>query len=155
MAQKSKKFVDLDNARQEDQAAVMQKIASAKHCPFCKKNLNKYHQQPIIRETDFWYLTPNQWPYKNTKHHFLAIYKEHITNLTGLDPKAGGDLLSLFSWVEKKYNLPGGGLIMRFGSTDYSAGSVNHIHAQLIVPDITNPNYEPVWVPLGKYPDKL
>ena len=148
----SKQFVDLDNARVEEQKQVMQDIISADHCPFCAENLEKYHRQPIIKETEHWVLTKNQWPYNNTKLHLLAIYKQHVTNLADLEPIAGKELLELFQWVEKEYSVPGGGWAMRFGDTDYSAGTVAHIHSQFLVPDIHRPDYnqKPVKIKIGK-----
>lgn len=145
-------FVDLDNAREDDQKKVMQDIIAADHCPFCLENLTKYHQQPILRETAHWVLTPNQWPYQNTLVHLLAIYKHHATKLTQLDPQSGGELIELMQWAETEYDAPGGAWAMRFGDTDYSAGTVNHIHAQFIVPDIHQPNYldHPVKLKIGK-----
>lgn len=151
----SQQYVDLDNARQQDQAQVMKDIIDAGHCPFCEQNLRRYHRQPIIKETRHWLLTPNQWPYEYTKYHWLAIYREHVTDLQSIEPIAGQELIELFAWLEKKYQLPGGGWCMRFGDSNYSAGSVNHIHAQFIIPDITVDGYQPVRVKLGKSPDKL
>jgi hypothetical protein len=119
----SKQFVDLENARKDDQRVVMADIVDAAHCPFCSENLRKYHKQPIIRETDFWVLTTNQWPYKHTKNHLLAIYKHHAVKLAELDPAAGTDLLLLLQWAEAEYQVPGGGWAMRFGDTNYSAGT--------------------------------
>jgi len=146
------KFADVDNAREETQKQVMQEILDADHCPFCTENLATYHQQETLRETDHWLLTTNQWPYQHTQLHLLLIYKEHVTNLAGINPKAGVELLKLAQWAEREYNIPGGGLAMRFGDTDYSAGTVAHLHAQLLVPDIHHPNYldKPVRIKIGK-----
>lgn len=145
-----KKFVDIDNSREADQRAVMEKIVSADHCPFCSENLRQYHNQPIIKETNFWMLTTNQWPYKHTKLHLLAIYKQHAVRLRELNPLAGSELLELFQWVEREHQVPGGGWAMRFGDTDYSAGTVAHLHAQFVVPDFESPGYEPVRIKIGK-----
>lgn len=145
-----KPFVDLDNARQDGQRDVMEDIIAADHCPFCAENLQKYHKQPILRETEYWLLTPNQWPYDHTKVHLLAIYKTHAERLSELAPEAGKDLLELMQWAEKEYDVPGGGWAMRFGDTDYSAGTVLHIHAQFLVPDLSSPGYEPVRIKIGK-----
>ena len=144
--------IDLDNARVKEQKKVMTNILQADHCPFCSENLKKYHRKPIIKETKYWILTKNQWPYQHTQLHLLAIYKNHKTNLADLKPEAGQELIKLFQWVEKEYNVPGGGFVMRFGDTDYSAGTVAHIHAQFLVPDIHHPSYleKPVKVKIGK-----
>lgn len=146
----SKSFVDIANARKDDQRTVMQDILAENHCPFCSENLHKYHKQPIIRETAFWTLTTNQWPYEHTKLHLLAIYKHHAVKLAELDPVAGTDLLQLFQWAEAEYQVPGGGWAMRFGDTNYSAGTVAHLHAQFVVPDLESPGYEPVRIKIGK-----
>lgn len=144
------KFVDLDNAREDEQRAVMEQIINAGHCPFCRENLAKYHKKEILQEGRFWLLTENQWPYDFTKVHLLAIYKEHAENLSELNPKSGEELLRLMQWAEKQYQVPGGAWAMRFGSTEYSAGTVNHIHVQFISPDISDPDYECVRLKIGK-----
>ena len=148
----TKKFVDLDNARVDDQKSVMRTIINAEHCPFCLENLHKYHKQPILKEGKYWLLTTNQWPYQNTKIHLLLIYKTHVETLGELDPAAGVELLEFAQWAEKEYAIPGGGLAIRFGDTNYSAGTVAHLHAQLLQPDIDAPNYDekPVKVKIGK-----
>lgn len=148
----SKQFVDLDNARLAEQKQVMRNIEDAAHCPFCAENLAKYHKRPILKEGKYWLVTENQWPYQHTKHHFLLIYKKHVENITELTPPAGAELIELAQWLIKKYQIPGGGLVMRFGDTNYSAGTVNHLHAQLLQPDIHAPGYAsaPVRVKIGK-----
>lgn len=142
--------VDLDNARVDEQRQVMQEIMQADHCPFCSENFEKYNKQPILRAGKYWFVTNNQWPYAFTKLHLLFIYKTHVTHLTEIDPEAGRELIELAQWAQAEYAVPGGGLAMRFGDTDYSAGSVSHLHAQFLVPDIEAEGYEPVRVKIGK-----
>lgn len=146
----TQKFVDMDNARYDDQKEIMEEIIRAQHCPFCLENIRNYHKQPILKEGRYWLITQNQWPYKHTKVHLLAIYKEHATNLAELDSKSGNELLDLLKWAELEYKIPGGGWAMRFGDTNYSAGTVNHLHVQFIQPDLEDPQYEPVRIKLGK-----
>jgi ATP adenylyltransferase len=145
-------FVDLDNARVQEQRQVMQQIIDADHCPFCLENLEEYHKVPILKMGQYWFVTHNQWPYQHTKIHLLIILKEHKEDLSELDPAVGQELLELAKWGQQEFHIPGGGLSLRFGETDYSAATVKHLHAQLIQPDIYHPNYEtaPVRVKLGK-----
>ena len=152
-----KPTVDLDNAREAEQVRVMKRIIKAGDCPFCLKNLRKYHKQPILKETKHWLLTKNQWPYPNTAVHLLAIYKHHAERLADLVPGAGADLLELMQWAEKEFQAPGGGWCMRFGDTDYSAGTIRHIHVQFLVPDIKAPDYDakPVRIKIGKTKKKI
>ena len=145
-------FIDVDNSRFDEQRSVMKKIMAAGHCPFCWENLQKYHKLPILKEGQYWRLTTNQWPYTHTQIHLLAILKEHKETLSELDPQCGQELIEMFAWAEKNFSVPGGGFVIRFGDTDYSAGTVAHLHAQFLVPDIHDPDYDskPVRVKIGK-----
>ncbi|NCO12208.1 MAG: hypothetical protein COZ34_03525 [Candidatus Pacebacteria bacterium CG_4_10_14_3_um_filter_34_15] len=145
-----KQFVDLDNAREDEQKQVMEEIIKAGHCPFCQENFKLYNSQTSLRDGKYWFMIKNRWPYKNTKVHLIAIYKQHATNLDDIDSESGKELLDFLKWAEKEYDVPGGGWSMRFGDTDYSAGTVNHIHVQFIQPDINAPEYKPVKIKIGK-----
>lgn len=152
MLKANKHYVDLDNSRLEEQKKVMENIIKADHCPFCPQHLKKYHHKAILKTGRYWLLTENQWPYLHTKVHLLAIYHQHVEKLADLNIEAGKELFQLMQWAEKKYQIPGGALCLRFGRTDYSAGTVKHLHAQLIQPDIHHPDYlqEPVKLKIGK-----
>jgi diadenosine tetraphosphate (Ap4A) HIT family hydrolase len=152
-AKKNPKLLDMDNARHDDQREYMQEIIEAGVCPFCLDQIkHKYNKEPVIKETKYWLLAKNHWPYVHTKLHLIAIYRKHAENIDDLDPEAGQDLFELVQWVNKNYDLPGGAVTMRFGDSDYSASSVVHIHAHIIVPDIEDPNYldKPVRFKIGK-----
>ncbi len=149
------KFVDTRHSRSDEQREVMRQIVEAGHCPFCPPNLKLWHNRPILREGEFWILTPSRWPYPHTALHLLAIAKTHVEKLSELPPEAGQDLFELFQWAEKEFDLPGGALAMgaialRFGDTDYTGATVKHLHAQLIIPDIHAPDYEKLRLPIGR-----
>lgn len=148
-------YVDVDNSRLPDQREQMDIIAKNNHCPFCAENLVKYHPLPTLKLGKHWLVTENQWPYDHTKHHFLLITREHKVSPIELTPEAAAELIELTNWLITEYNIPGGGLAMRFGDSNYSAGSVTHLHAQLIQPDIEAEDYEPVRVKLGKYKEQI
>lgn len=143
-------FVDIDNSRVEEQRREMEKIIEAGHCPFCAENLHLYHKVPNDLEGKYWIITPNQWPYENTKHHYLAILKRHVEQLYELTHDEGGELLEMLGKLQKKLDIPGGGFAMRFGDTNYSAGTVKHLHAQFIIPDIDKPDFQPTRFKIGK-----
>lgn len=144
-----KQYVDLDNARLTEQREAMERILARDHCPFCPENLALEHKEPILREGKYWVLTKNQWPYKNTKTHLLIILKEHTETFSGIGPEAGREFFELLRWIEKEFAPVGGGVCMRFGDTAFSAGTVRHLHAQLIVPDRESESYEPVFFKIG------
>lgn len=146
---KQQDLINMGHARTDEQRAVMQKILEEGHCPFCTENLEKYHQQPIIKEGKYWLLTPNQWPYKFTRLHLLAIAKTHAEKISELPPEAYADLFELLSWAEKEYSLKSGAIGLRFGNTSGTGATVLHLHAHLIVADREAPGYEKVRFPVG------
>lgn len=145
-----KTYVNLQNARVEEQRQVMEQIVQDQVCPFCPDSLSKYHKRPILREGIYWVLTENQWPYEHTKQHLLAITKEHIEDLDELSPEAFAELMEHFKWAITDREIPGGGISMRFGDPEKSGGTVRHLHAQLVEPDLNDPAYEPVRIKIGQ-----
>jgi diadenosine tetraphosphate (Ap4A) HIT family hydrolase len=126
----------------------MEEIAANNHCPFCIENLNKYHKNPIIKDGKYWILTDNQWPYENIKNQLLAIYKTHVEHISEMDPAAGAELIEMFKEEVIKRNIPGGGIMMRFGSNPEKGSygnSVLHLHAHMIEPDLDALEPEEKW----------
>lgn len=148
------RHIHLENARTEDQKKVMRQITLDGGCPFCKANLSKYHKKPILKSGKYWLLTTNQWPYENTKHHLLAIAKQHVESFDEMHPEAGAELFKLFSGAIKKYSIKGGGLAIRFGDLSKPASSVKHLHAHLIEPDVRNPKHKDVIFKMSKNPKR-
>jgi diadenosine tetraphosphate (Ap4A) HIT family hydrolase len=132
-------FVNLDNARLEEQRKVMQAIAERGECPFDEENLAKTHGQPILRRGEQWTLTYNQWPYDNTKLHLLAITRYHAHSLGDLRSGAGEELFEHLKWAEDEFFIAAGGLGMRFGNIKLNGATVDHLHAHLIVADPKKP----------------
>ncbi len=132
------RFVNLKASRSEAQLEVMKEIQRTGDCPFCVENLAKYHKNPILKEGKYWVITDNQWPYKKVKHQVLAIHKEHIEHLGDLSSEAGCELMEFFAEEARERNMSGGGVAIRFGSSEHGnyGSSVLHIHAHLIEPDL-------------------
>lgn len=147
-----KPFVETANARLEEQRTVMEQIQKDGVCPFCQENLAKYHKAPIIKQTQGWILTENQWPYENTRIQLLAITTRHKENLYDLSTDEWRELGSLFSWAQRNYRLASGGLVLRFGQASGSGATVQHLHAQLLsarITDKADPSYKPVRFRIG------
>lgn len=123
-------------SRTPEQKAVMEKIATDGVCPFCvdfcEGTTPKYHTKPILKDTEKWIITENFHPYEGAIHHFILLVKRHITTMSELTPEEWEDARQVTLWAEKEYGLLGGALLMRFGDTNYTGGSVNHLHLQLI-----------------------
>lgn len=127
--------VNLDNARLEEQRHVMEGIVEDDVCPFCPDHLEKYHKQPALRHGEHWILTPNQWPYENTRVHLLAISAYHAENLSDLREGSLDELQEHLQWAEFTYKVSAGGLAMRFGDVMKNGATVNHLHGHFIVPE--------------------
>ena len=144
-----KRTVNISHARTAFQRDVMKRVVRDKVCPFCTEHFLKYHTKPIIQEGRYWILTENFEPYKGSKHHLLAVAKKHVQHFSDLSPKAQTELFTLFGAEARKRNIPGGALFMRFGDTDYTGGTVEHLHAQLVSGGKHGKGKEPLITYLG------
>lgn len=142
-------FVVVHHSRGQEQRTVMDKIQESIECPFCPENLTKYHKQEIIQHGQYWLLTKNQWPYEHTSQHFLLISKIHAQKLGDLPSGSGEEMLAMIQWIEEEFSIASGSLFLRFGDPRHNGGSVNHLHFQLIVPDLSDPGWDKLKVKLG------
>lgn len=150
MNQLSKTGLNHDNARTEEQKRLMARIEKDGVCPFCAEHFRKYHPKPILKETDYWFVTENMSPYEGTSLHILFVYKpEHATHPEEISPEAFADLHNLLQWTTTTYDVEGGSFFMRFGNTAYNGSSVAHLHAQLIVGKAQDVTSEPLKIKLG------
>lgn len=130
------KHVNIDNSRGTDVTAALQKIEAEKICPFCGKDyLTKEHKKPILEETGHWLATENRWPYKGSRNHLLFIHKKHADHLNQVSASAWNELKDLVDKMVSRFNIPGATLLLRFGDSRHTGGTVTHLHAQLISGD--------------------
>lgn len=104
-------------------------------CPFCQINpeVNK-----VLYNNDSWRIWQNPVPGK--KHQALHLVVAHTYHLTGLDEfkgQDGVDLIDAIKWANDNFNIPGGGIMMRFGDPLLNAGTIRHLHFNIQVPDGT------------------
>jgi diadenosine tetraphosphate (Ap4A) HIT family hydrolase len=134
MSDDTKKFVELDNSRTDDQRSVMEQIVEAKHCPFCPEHLRKYHREPIIKHGIGWTLTHSQWPYPRTQKHLLLIANRHIERFEELTLGEKVEYWNMLDFAVREFDIEGGLQGMRFGDPAFSGATVRHLHGQLIIP---------------------
>lgn len=150
MNDKTKTGLNHHNVRTKEQKELMAQIEKDGVCPFCAEYFRKYHPKPILKETDWWFVTENMSPYAGTKMHFLFVYKPtHISSPENINPEGTQDLFTLMNWVIQEYNIGGGAFFMRFGDTSYNGSSVEHLHAQLVVGEKEGDDVEALRVKLG------
>jgi len=146
----SKAGLDHKEARTEEQKKLMDQIEQDGVCPFCSAHFKQYHPKPIIKETEYWFVTTNMSPYEGTVHHFLFVYKpSHIISPANMNSEASAELFALIGEQVTANNMPGGAFFMRFGEGGYSGSSVEHLHAQLIIGEKRGEDTEGLKVKLG------
>ena len=146
---KNKSFVNLDNARLDEQRRVMKNILDNQECPFCPEYLDKYHKQEILRQGIHWILTKNQWPYKNTDVHLLAIAAYHAEKLADLRKGSFDELQGYMVWAEHEFKVCAGTIAVRFGDSSLNGATVRHLHVHFIVPSPDKPDNEKVRFKIG------
>lgn len=124
---------NFEHARTKEQIEVMKKAQQNGGCPFCWAVLENHHPKPIIKKGKWWWVSENGWPYEGTKLHLMFFYKDHISKISEINPDAFEELQELLTWIEKKYKIKGGGFFIRFGETERTGSSVQHLHAQLVI----------------------
>lgn len=128
-----KKYVDLENVRNEHQKAIYKKIEDAGIDPFSLEHFQKNHPHPILFENNSWFVTQNAFPYENTSLHILLVHKDFITSIEEISNTAWLDLQQSINYCITNFNLKSGGFFMRFGDTSKTGSSVTHLHAHIIV----------------------
>lgn len=141
-------FVNPRFARKGEYEQIIKKIISERHCPFCAENF-KYHKNPILKKTNNWFITESSWPYKNSERHFLIIGKKHKEYFPELSLNDFKEVKNLANWAIKKFKIKGGGLTLRFGDTNRTGSTVNHLHFHLIIPKLKFKKSLPVNFPIG------
>ncbi|MFH1171135.1 MAG: dihydrofolate reductase [bacterium] len=145
-------LVTLEHARNDSQRQLMERILGTETCPFCPAGEGYAEMEDVVRKGRFWDIRPNRWPYPNTRLHLLFILHRHVGTVSELRPVEWEELLELIRWAEARYGITGGSIGIRFGNPSETGATVRHLHAHLIVPDLTviaDPSYERVRFPMG------
>lgn len=147
--------LDLDNARHQDQKDKMKQYLEAGTSPFFADKIVEDGYQTIVKQGKYWYITQNRWPYEHTKYHYLIIANQYWTTLDEVTPAASAEVIPLTNWLAHHLNVAGGAICLRFGDSNYSGGTIDHLHWQFIIPDLEAPDYERVRFSIGKKRENL
>jgi diadenosine tetraphosphate (Ap4A) HIT family hydrolase len=105
-------------------------------CPFC---LPLGEQNVVLMENERWRLWANPFPHLNTARHWILAHVRHITNCRDITPEDFAAAGEIYCRVLSSTAIEGGGFVMRFGSPEFSAASVLHLHANIIEPHGNGP----------------
>jgi len=109
--------------------------ALAGACPFCTPD-PKYNViiegLPSARSLRVWPCRPAE---KNTRLHFLICPIRHVTSILQLSPDEWLEARSLIGDLAEIYKIPFRGILIRDGDATKSAGTIQHLHIHVMVPD--------------------
>ena len=125
---------NISNSRTSEQIARMQSTVGKGICPLCNGNGFRKNNRVIWRGK-YWRAWFNRFAYPNHATHIVIATIKHVTSILDLPPEAGMEWLVLNQLLIKKYNLPGGALVWRFGLDELSGCTLFHCHTHIQVPD--------------------
>jgi ATP adenylyltransferase len=135
---------ELRHARVEAQKAKMEKLIAEGICAFCDEHFEDFHDNPVEFRTEHWIVSKNDYPYERTTLHLLLVSRKHVMAFGELSPEARADFMEAIAEIEKRWKLPSYAVGIRVGEPERNGGSVEHLHAHVIVGDTDDPAHEPV-----------
>jgi D-beta-D-heptose 7-phosphate kinase/D-beta-D-heptose 1-phosphate adenosyltransferase len=130
ITEKTYKFIDPKNVRFKSQLDIMLKKEADGQDPLDPEVID----QPILFETDFWYVSQNRFPYDEIEYQFLIASRYPIYKPEDMTKEMWIDLKNVWRKLVLDFNIPGGALCYRFGDTNYSGASLTRLHSHLIMP---------------------
>lgn len=121
------------NARSEEQATEMRRLEKQKICVFCPEGLVAVGQE-IVHRTDHWTVTPNRFPYPDTRRHLLLVPYSHVSDVLELSVVAKADYYAAVRWAVMEYALSSYKIIARNGDPRKTGASIVHLHVHLVEP---------------------
>lgn len=103
-------------------------------CPFCTIDRS---YNTIIHDGGNFYVLLCRPPEKNTRLHFLFVPKRHVKSMDELSQSEAFSLLNAMRKIRKEYGIISSGILIRDGNATLSAGTIEHLHIHMMVPDGT------------------
>lgn len=145
--------VYLYGCRTFQQYCKTRRIYEIGHCDFCNWETN-WKPQDIFFQSPFVVGGVNQYKKTEHEHHLLVLpTRSHVTALADFSDREWVHVLHALVEAEKRFQIKGGGLVARIGDPRYHCGTIEHWHANFIVPDLASG--KEVRPPLAKTPAEL
>lgn len=117
-------------------------------CPFCQ--IDPIHT--VLYDQDGWiaWEVPQNFTTRTSTLSLQLLFfpKRHIRRLVELTESEQLGFFTVDRWAHTRFDIPGGGIVMRHGDMRYNVGTIMHLHATNMVP-ILNAK-EAVIVPFHK-----
>lgn len=143
---------NLSAARYSEQKAHMKSLAERNVCAFCYQNIPAEQKNPIELETKHWVVKKNDYPYEHTSLHLIMIPKQHVSTFSQLTTSAQADFGRAITETENHFNLDSYAIGMRSGDFRYNGGSVEHIHAHIVVGERDQEHFQAVRFKMSSRP---
>lgn len=106
------------------------------HCEFCSLDPAV---NVILFEDDYvqCWSVPSAFLRKELKHHLVVIPKRHVRYPWDLMYIEHVSIAKAMEYLAGQYNLAGGIVATRFGDMELNAGTVPHLHTNIMVPNGT------------------
>jgi diadenosine tetraphosphate (Ap4A) HIT family hydrolase len=140
----SEKGYNMRNARVKAQMVKMQELMDRGICAFCEEHFEEYHDNPVELKTKYWIVTKNDYPYERTQLHLMLVPRVHVRTITELGQRARADMLEALVEIERRWALDSYAIGMRVGDPHWNGGTVEHLHAHVIVAERESAEHEPV-----------
>lgn len=127
---------DMSRVRSEAQQQAYLTTIGKGICPFCG-DMTPEIRERMIHEGTYWRAWHNPHPYTGHATHIVLAPREHWTQPSEIPTLAMVEWFELVNRLILEFDLPGGGLVMRFGDNSYKGGSIAHLHSHIQVPDRT------------------
>ena len=105
-------------------------------CPFCDPL--DADKNRVIKMHGGWRMweCPAKFRAEEIARHFVIAPVRHFTHIMGMTMQDWSDLGHIASWAceDEGLGLTGGALVMRFGNPTFHAGSIRHLHCNIIRP---------------------
>jgi diadenosine tetraphosphate (Ap4A) HIT family hydrolase len=134
----------LEGCRSYEQYFHMHQQFETGYCPFCTvdRALNK-----VLFEDQFaqCWAVPEQFLRKELKYHLIITPKRHVRFEWGLDTDEWRSIRTMHVFLAGQFDLEGGITVTRFGDMRLNAGTVPHLHTNIMVPNGTGEVRIPVF----------
>jgi diadenosine tetraphosphate (Ap4A) HIT family hydrolase len=126
-------LVCISRSRTLKQYCLMVRDALAKHCPFCGE-MDSEVNKPAA-ENEHWRAWHSSSPEKYTRLHLIFAPKRHVIDSTELSEEEQVAFWGIYEELKQLFSLRSCGFLMRDGDATLSAGTIEHLHAHVMVPD--------------------
>ena len=128
-------YVDPSKVRSEDQLAEYERIFRDGVDPFSIEHRAEYTQGTRLYDGEYFWLFQNNWPYKNTRRHIMAVTRQHQVYMEDIPRGAGNELFQQYAELEKSDGYSLATICARFGFVMWTGASVAHFHTHLLIPE--------------------